>query len=331
MHFPIVLTLLFVAVGVYSFHVKTDFKNDCDWQAWKLEHGCSYPDDGEEKIRYMIWQDNVRLINEHNKLGKSYTLALNKFADLTAAEYQEMNGFKLANRTITPKPSKFMPPCNIALPDEVDWRKNGYVTPVKNQGQCGSCWAFSTTGSLEGQMFKKTGKLVSLSEQQLLDCSTSFGNHGCNGGLMDQAFEYIKENGGLDTEASYCYEMAQGQCRYKQADAFGCVTGYQDITEGNEQELQQALATQGPVSVAIDASHSSFQFYKQGVYDEPACNSFQLDHGVLAVGYGTENGQDYWLVKNSWGTGWGDQGYIKMSRNCNNQCGIASCASYPLV
>jgi len=328
-----VLVLLVLAASAYSFHLKHDFKSDNGWLAWKLEHGCGYPHDGEESVRYMIWQDNVRMVEQHNKLlGKRFTMKINRFSDLTAAEYQERNGYqwKNHNRTST-KASTFLAPCNIELPAQVDWRTRGYVTPVKNQGQCGSCWAFSTTGSLEGQMFKKTGQLVSLSEQQLLDCSGSYGNQGCNGGLMDQAFEYIQANGGIDTESSYSYEMRQGQCRFNQANVFGCVTGHQDISRGSEAQLQQAVATQGPVSVAIDASHSSFQHYYTGVYDEPNCSQSRLDHGVLVAGYGTEDGQDYWLVKNSWGTGWGDAGYIKMSRNRNNQCGIASSASYPLV
>jgi cathepsin L len=324
--------VLLAAACAHSYSLQHAFKSDSAWQFWKATNKCSYKHDGEESVRYMIWQDNVRYITEHNaRTDVSYTLKINEFADLTNAEYREKNGWKMPSRNRTTTESKFLVPCGVELPAEVDWRKQGYVTPVKNQGQCGSCWAFSTTGSLEGQMYKKTGVLTSLSEQQLLDCSTSFGNHGCNGGLMDNAFDYIKSNGGLDSEAAYPYETRQSYCRYKQADSVGTVTGYTDISTGDELELKQALATQGPVSVAIDASHQSFQFYDQGVYDEPACDSYQLDHGVLAVGYGTENGKDYWLVKNSWGTSWGEEGYIKMSRNCNNQCGIASCASYPLV
>jgi len=328
------IVLVFLAVvTVHSYAVQHDFKHDSAWQFWKATNKCTYAHEGEESVRYMIWQDNVRYITEHNKrTDVSYTLQINEFADLTNAEYRERNGWKKSQRNrTTSESSKFMVPCGIEMPDEVDWRKMGYVTPVKNQGQCGSCWAFSTTGSLEGQMFKKNGQLVSLSEQNLLDCSVSFGNHGCNGGLMDNAFDYIQANGGLDSEAAYPYETRQGVCRYKQADSAAVVTGYKDVDTGNELALKQALATQGPVSVAIDASHQSFQFYHKGVYDEPACDSYRLDHGVLTVGYGTEDGKDYWLVKNSWGTTWGEAGYVKMSRNCDNQCGIASEASYPLV
>ncbi|XP_020631221.1 cathepsin L1-like [Orbicella faveolata] len=258
---------------------------------------------------------------------------MNQFGDLTVDEYRF---FFLGLRShfsdeTEQQGSHFLPPSGVSLPDTVDWRTKGYVTPVKDQGQCGSCWAFSTTGSLEGQHFKRTGQLVSLSEQNLVDCSTSYGNHGCQGGLMDNAFRYIKANGGIDTETSYPYEARKDNCRYNPNNVGATVTGYVDVPQGSEEALQSATATVGPISVAIDASHTSFQFYHSGVYNEQSCSSTKLDHGVLVVGYGTYQGQDYWLVKNSWGTGWGMQGYVMMSRNRNNQCGIATSASYPLV
>ena len=220
---------------------------------------------------------------------------------------------------------------HVDLPEEVDWRAHGAVTDVKDQGRCGSCWAFSTTGSLEGQHFRKTGKLVSLSEQNLVDCSFKFGNKGCGGGLMDNAFRYIKANGGIDTEQSYPYDGVEEQCHYNPRNIGATDKGFVDITSGDEESLKAAVATKGPVSVAIDASHPTFQFYSTGIYNEPECNPQMLDHGVLVVGYGSIQEGDYWTVKNSWSTKWGDQGYIKMSRNKNNQCGIASVASYPVV
>jgi cathepsin L len=182
-------------------------------------------------------------------------------------------------------------------------------------GQCGSCWSFSTTGSTEGANFLKHGRLTSLSEQNLVDCSTSYGNHGCNGGLMDYAFEYIIRNKGIDTEASYPYHASQGTCRYNKQHSGGELVSYTNVPSGNEGALLHAVATQ-PTSVAIDASHSSFQFYKGGVYDEPACSSTRLDHGVLAVGWGVRDGKDYWLVKNSWGADWGLAGYIEVPPPC---------------
>ncbi|CAF4132805.1 unnamed protein product, partial [Adineta steineri] len=167
----------------------------------------------------------------------------------------------------------FLAPSNVAIPDTVDWRKEGYVTPVKDQGQCGSCWAFSATGSLEGQHFASTKQLVSLSEQQLVDCSTKFGNQGCGGGLMNNAFEYIKQNNGIDTEKSYPYTASDGKCRFKPESVGATDVGYIYIKEQNETDLTLALATIGPIAVAIDASHDSFQFYGGGIYNEPACSS----------------------------------------------------------
>lgn len=308
---------------------KTEFIADDDWQLWKASTNKAYTDIHEEKVRYTIWQDNLRRITEFNSKSKDLFLKMNHFGDMTNTEFNaKMNGYLSGGAT---KGSAFMTPNFAKIPDAVDWRDKGYVSEVKNQGQCGSCWAFSTTGSLEGQHFRKSGKMVDLSEQNLVDCSNSYGNNGCEGGLMDNAFRYIKANGGIDTEKSYPYEAEDKTCRFKKADVGADDTGYVDIPEGDEEALKNASATVGPISVAIDASQMSFQFYKSGVYNEPRCSPIQLDHGVLVVGYGSENGKDFWLVKNSWGEGWGLKGYIKMTRNKKNQCGIASKASYPLV
>ncbi|XP_042237406.1 procathepsin L-like [Homarus americanus] len=313
-----------------------------EWEAFKLEHGKKYDTDVEESFRMKIFTENKHLIAAHNKLyatgQKPYRLRMNKYGDMLHQEFvSTMNGFRW-NHTGSYKSSRLYtgasfiePDDDVVLPKAVDWRDKGAVTPVKDQGQCGSCWSFSATGALEGQHFRQTGKLVSLSEQNLIDCSVKYGNNGCNGGLMDYAFQYIKDNGGIDTEGSYPYEGEDDNCRYNPRESGAEDKGFVDIREGNEHALKKAVATAGPVAIAIDASHHSFQFYHHGVYDEPECSSEQLDHGVLAVGYGTLNGTDYWLVKNSWSTTWGDEGYIKMRRNHHNQCGVASAASFPLV
>nr|AGL33706.1 cathepsin L3 [Sinonovacula constricta] len=344
------LTLCLVALVAYvsavpamemtmARHLQTDIDQgkpiEHVFATFKKTHNKVYESEHEEKYRQKIFEVNVDYIKAHNQKfaqgQKSYFLGVNQFADLTHKEFLRLYTGHL-KRNVETKASTYMSPFNVNLPETVDWRKHNYVTPVKNQKQCGSCWSFSTTGALEGQHAKKTGKLISLSEQQLVDCSGSFGNQGCNGGLMDQAFEYIKSVGGIESEDQYPYVAeVEDKCYFNRSLEVAEVTGYVDVKSGDESALQEALATIGPVSIAIDASHQSFQLYSGGVYDEPECSSEQLDHGVLAVGYGTDGGLDYWLVKNSWDTVWGDEGYIKMSRNKDNQCGVATQASYPLV
>uniref|UniRef100_A0A4W4DU67 Cathepsin L.1 n=2 Tax=Electrophorus electricus TaxID=8005 RepID=A0A4W4DU67_ELEEL len=332
-------TLLTVAALVAVTSAASISLEDLEFHAWKLKFGKFYKSAEEESQRKETWLANRKLVLIHNMLAdqgiKSYRLGMTYFADMDNQEYRQA-AFKGClgsfNRTKAHSTTTFLRQAGGAvLPDTVDWRDKGYVTDVKDQKQCGSCWAFSATGALEGQTFRKAGKLVSLSEQQLVDCSGDYGNMGCGGGLMDQAFDYIKDNGGINTEESYPYEAIDGECRFKPDSVAATCTGYVDITSGDEDALKEAVATIGPVSVAIDAGHSSFQLYSSGVYDEPNCSSSDLDHGVLAVGYGSHKGQDFWLVKNSWGFDWGHEGYIMMSRNKHNQCGIATASSYPLV
>ena len=295
-------------------------------------HGKEYKEDLEELRRQTVWEANKKFIESHNSVADKfgYTLAMNEFGDLTDAEFGRIfNGYQMQERSNTSNLFTIDPVFKPAA--SIDWRQRGYVTEVKNQGQCGGCWAFSATGSLEGQHFKQTGRLVSLSEQNLIDCSTAYGNHGCQGGIMDMAFRYIAANGGVDTESYYPYHASNGECRFSRSFIGATDRSYSDIRRGDENGLTYACGSVGPISVAIDASHSSFRFYHSGVYYEPSCSSTRLDHGVLIVGYGSEGGRDYYIVKNSWGASWGDAGYIKMARNMNNNCGIATQASYPIV
>ncbi|KAL4624174.1 cathepsin L1-like [Arapaima gigas] len=319
----VLIALMALVAVAYAASISLE---DLEFYAWKLKFGKTYSSPAEEEQRKLTWMSNRKRVLIHNMLAdqgfKTYRLGMTFFADMDNQEYRSVAfrgclGF--FNTTKARRGSTFLQQMGVTqLPPSVDWRDKGYVTPVKDQKDCGSCWAFSATGSLEGQNFRKTNKLVSLSEQQLVDCSGDFGNFGCGGGLMDQAFVYIKTCGGIDTEESYPYEARDGKCRFKPENIGATCSGYVDITSGDESALQEAVATIGPVSVAIDAGHYSFQLYHSGIYNEEACSSTDLDHGVLAVGYGTEESQDYWLVKNSWATRWSEDPHRSEDREKSN-------------
>lgn len=307
-----------------------------EWKTWKVMHNKKYQNQLEEKFRFKIYMENKAKIARHNALAhrgeKAYFLQMNIYGDLLNEEFKEkLTGFNYHQKLFLNDSVTHIHPAHVSFPDKVDWRNHGAVTEVKNQKSCGSCYAFATTGALEGQHFRKTGKLVSLSEQNIIDCSAQFGNDGCDGGLMDNAYRYVKMNGGIDTENSYPYEGNAGSCKYDRENVGATDKGYVDIPTGDERALQAAVATVGPVTAAIDASHYSFQFYSHGIYHEKECNSEKLNHAVLIVGYGTNNEGDFWIVKNSWGEKWGNRGYVKMARNKENKCGIATITSYPLV
>eukprot|EP01116_Phalansterium_solitarium_P019171 TRINITY_DN527_c0_g1_i1.p2 TRINITY_DN527_c0_g1~~TRINITY_DN527_c0_g1_i1.p2 ORF type:complete len:334 (+),score=129.31 TRINITY_DN527_c0_g1_i1:48-1004(+) len=286
------------------------------------DYGKTYTSN-EFAMRYNVFKGNMDFIDAWNAQDH-HRVGVNRFADLTVAEFSKT--FKGVAYVHTADYA-YEPSVTAA---GVDWRTKGAVTPVKNEGQCGACWAFSATGALEGVHAISSGKLVSLSEQNLIDCSGPEGNQGCDGGFMTNAFAYVKNNSGIDTEASYPYTGTQGPCRFKRADVGATISSWTNIKAGSEADLV-AKINQGPVSAAIDASQSSFQLYQSGVYYDAACSSKNLDFAVTVVGYGTQGSKDYYIAKNDWGTNWGDKGYILMSRNRNNNCGIATMATLPVV
>merc|ERR1711865_1025595 len=316
------IALLCLAAVAYSAPLGNSEMTEM-FSAFKSEFNKVYETETELLQRYEMFTKNVNIINNENEAASAgYTMAINQFTDWTT---QEFSAYLTYNGTAK-KHDRIVLLDETDLATSVDWTTKGAVTPVKNQAQCGSCWAFSTTGSAEGALAIAAGlganSLVSLSEQQLVDCAGSQGNQGCNGGLMDDGFKWVIENGGITTEADYAYTAKDGTCDTTVKSAVK-ITSFTDVTSGDEDALLAALQT-GPVSIAIEADKSGFQFYKSGVFSGD-CGT-QLDHGVLLVGAGTDAGVDYWRVKNSWGTVWGDVGFIRMVRG-QDQCGLALAAS----
>ncbi|XP_062176516.1 cysteine protease XCP1-like [Alnus glutinosa] len=300
------------------------------FESWISKHDKIYRSMEEKLHRFEIFKENLKHIDQRNKEITGYWLRLNEFADLSHEEFKNKYlGLKSEFPRRRESSRDFSYGDIVDLPKSVDWRKKGAVTPVKNQGSCGSCWAFSTVAAVEGINHIVTGNLTSLSEQELIDCDRSF-NNGCNGGLMDYAFEFIISSGGLHKEEDYPYLMEEGTCEEKREEKeLVTISGYQDVPENDEESLLKALAQQ-PLSVAIEASNKDFQFYSGGVFDGH-CGT-ELDHGVTAVGYGSSRGSDYIIVKNSWGPKWGEKGYIRMKRKTGKPeglCGINKLASYP--
>jgi len=324
-------------------------KND-DWAAFKQTFGKTYDDNAEESKRFDVFMSNLQYITGENAKGHNFTLGVNQFSDLTPEEFATQNtGWAKPDALFGDVPHLGNHTWDGSdLPESIDWTTKGAVTPVKNQGQCGSCWAFSAVGALEGARQLKTGNLTSLAEQQFVDCPSKLNIPpllGCNGGAMSGAFDFAKKHA-ICTEASYKYTAKGGSCKSSSCDIGipqGKVMGYKGlaplarIIPGTEKELMSAVAQQ-PVSVGIEAASAPFQHYKSGVFSGD-CGSMPLgliDHGVLLVGYGTDPaaGGNYWKIKNSWATTWGDSGYVRLKRGDEGkygQCHILSSASYPIV
>ncbi|XP_071344521.1 pro-cathepsin H-like [Trachinotus anak] len=326
------LTGVWFIITVFSFVHATPLilpEEEHRFKQWMSQHNKAY-DTEEYHRRLQIFTENKKTVDHHNAGNHSFTMGLNQFSDMTFEEFRKFFLLTVPQNCSATKGSHVSRAG--PYPEFVDWRMKGnFVTPVKNQGHCGSCWTFSTTGCLESVTAIATGKLIPLSEQQLIDCAKDFNNHGCLGGLPSQAFEYIKYNKGLMTEEDYPYKGYDDTCHFEPALAAAFVLDVVNITSNDEKAMVDAVAWLNPVTFSFDVT-ADFVHYKEGVYTSTQCKSTadQVNHAVLAVGYGTgENGTPYWIVKNSWGTAWGKDGYFLIERG-KNMCGLAACSSYPL-
>lgn len=340
----VILTVLAVAsaldMSIISYdrrHAdKSAWKSDEEvmsiYEEWVVKHGKVYNSVGEKEKRFRIFKDNLKFVEEHNAQKRTYKVGLNRFADLSNQEYHSKYlGVKVDPHQMMVRASnRYAPRSADNLPESIDWRKQGAVVGVKDQAECDGCWAFSTIAAVEGINKIVTGNLTALSEQELLDCDRTI-NAGCDGGLTEYAFEFIVNNG-IDTEEDYPFRGSNSTCdELKKNTKVVTIDGYERVPPNDELALKKAVANQ-PVSVAIEAYGKEFQLYESGIFTGK-CGTL-IDHGVTAVGYGTENGTDYWIVKNSWGEKWGEAGYVRIERNIagstEGKCGIAILSFYPI-
>jgi len=324
----VILIALFALFAVSSARMLAEQEYEFLFTNWMRQHSREYATADEFQYRYQVWKDNMDIIIGHNAKNASFTLAMNKFGDMGQKEFgQKMCGYKPHNRTVT-----LTEPIDLsAIPASIDWRTKGAVTGVKNQGQCGSCWAFSAVASTEAANFYQTGNLISLSEEELVDCGSSTGNQGCEGGLMDDAFQWIINNNGIASEASYPYIGTDGNpCQSSTIPNVATIGSFKDVTQNSNSALLAAAAGQ-VVSVAVEADQAVFQFYSGGVLNDASCGT-NLDHGVTLVGYTNTGSSPYWIVKNSWGSDWGLSGYLYIAITDNQaaECGINMQPSYPV-
>jgi cathepsin L len=324
------LALLCLLAVTASAVVFEDHEYEFLFTKWVQHHQKSY--DAENFFyRFGVFKANLDYIYKHNQENHTYTLGMNAFGDLTREEFFSTHlGLNNIKRDYIRSVNE-ADLDDVEIAESLDWRTEGAVTPIKDQGQCGSCWAFSTTGSTEGAYFLKKGELVSLSEQQLVDCSTSYGNEGCNGGFMDYGFEYIIDNGITD-EADYPYKARDQKCSTGKP-VKATISSYKDV-KAKDSNAFLAAVNIGPLSIAIEADQNGFQFYSSGVFTGTC--GVNLDHGVLIVGYGIDGANKYYILKNSWGTSWGEKGYMRIVDKPTlnggaGQCGMMLNPCYPVV
>ncbi|XP_076641748.1 cathepsin L4 [Halictus rubicundus] len=318
--------------GRNRFPPEISGKLDEYWNTYKARYNKTYPDN-TEAARRIAWEENLVTIYKHNIMAAaghhSYTLRDNHIADLGTRQYVRDMVKLLPSRK---RRVASEPMVGAALPDprrvppRFDWREAGFQTPPENQQSCGSCYAYSIAGTIQGQIFKRTGLLIPLSEQQLIDCSTSAGNLGCSGGSLRNTLRYLERAKGLTDRDRYPYEGRQGPCRFQEDWSVVNITSWAVLPARNEKSLEAAVATVGPIAASINASPKTFQLYHQGVYDDETCSSDNVNHAMLIVGYTPTE----WILKNWWGDGWGENGYMRLAKN-KNRCGIANYAAYAKV
>jgi len=321
------LALLLIAVCCYSFELK-EVQYQSLFTKWAVKHSKNYEMDAFLK-RYAIFKQNVDFVNAHNAKNSSFEMEINHLADLTFEEFSAAYKGRKSGAIESYQQAQPLKATTVRAGASLDWRTKNAVNPIQDQGQCGSCYSFSGMASMEGAIAIKTGKLVKLSEQQVVDCSRPYGNEGCSGGFEKNVFTYARNGIALNSYYPYtgrdyqtCRTIPSSQPVYK-------TTSYSAIPSKNENALMTAVNI-GPVSIAVEAGRS-FQFYTRGVFDDPGCG-VNLDHAINIVGYGSDaaSGKDYWIVRNSWGTSWGENGYIRLVRS-KNMCGLALDAIYPIV
>jgi C1A family cysteine protease len=328
-----ILSALFLTLSKPDKLVSSLSAEEQEFEVFLSTYSKSYSSEEEYSKKFSTFRDNLGFIRVHNSMKSSVILGVNHLADLSFSEFKEKYlPFKLPLResSLSSLSSPELPLSQ--LPSSVDWRAKGAVTAVKDQGDCGSCWAFSTTGSVEGAWAIAGHTLVSLSEQQLVDCSILYLNQGCNGGTMDRAFKYIIANKGITSESVYPYKGQDEVCsKTKASNIVASISSYKDVTHNNPTALKTAVAQQ-PVSIGVDAAGIQWQFYAGGTVTSSSGCGTSLDHGVLIVGYQTTSTTPYWIVKNSWGKDWGMAGYIQIEiSDGDGVCGINMQPSYPVV
>ena len=298
-----------------------------EFEEYIVSYDKTYATDEEYFSRFQNFRDNLAYIRVFNSQDQTLVLGLNQFSDMSLVEFTS----KYLPHQLKPKDTEGREDFSgLTAPAAVDWRSKGAVTGVKNQGQCGSCWSFSATGSLEGAWFLAGHSLVSLSEQQLVDCSRAYGNAGCNGGLEDDAFKYVIANKGITSEANYPYTAKDGTCNKTKASQISATISKYVVVAANNPTAMQTAVAQQPISIGVQANQAAWQSYKSGTITG-SCGT-NLDHSVLIVGYDTTASPQFWIVKNSWGTSWGMQGYLQIAITTGNGvCGINMEPSYPVV